>query len=192
MDEKSALPIKTFTSAALFAAWLEKNHARSSGIWIRIAKKEAAKKSITYDEALDLALCYGWIDGQKKTYDEASWLQKFTPRRAKSIWSERNKEHARMLIRENRMTAAGRKEIEAAKKDGRWEAAYAGSRTMEVPSDFLAELKKDKKARAFFKTLNKANTYAIAWRLRTAKKPETREKRKQALLAMLARQEKLH
>jgi len=192
MNEKKPLPVKSFTSAALFKEWLQKNHSKSEGLWIRIYKKQSSKKTITYDEALDLALCYGWIDGQKKSFDEDSWLQKFTPRRAKSLWSKRNRERAEVLIQEKRMTAAGLREIELAKKDGRMKAAYDAPSAMQIPDDFLAELKKDKKAYEFFKTLNKANTYAIAWRLQTAKKPETRQRRKEALLAMLAKRESLH
>jgi uncharacterized protein YdeI (YjbR/CyaY-like superfamily) len=185
-------PVKAFSSPKLFEAWLVKHHAKAEGIWVRIFKKNSAKKTITYDEALDLALCYGWIDGQKKSYDGESWIQKFTPRRARSIWSKRNKERAGTLIKEGRMKASGLKEIDAAKKDGRWDAAYEGSRSMQVPEDFLREVKKDKKAYAFFKGLNKANTYAIAWRLHTAKKPETRARRMETILAMLAREEAIH
>jgi uncharacterized protein YdeI (YjbR/CyaY-like superfamily) len=192
MNKKSPLPIESFSSAALFKAWLKRNHAESEGVWVRILKKHSSNKSVSYDEALDLALCYGWIDGQKKAYDKDSWLQKFTPRRSRSLWSKRNRDRAGALIRAKEMTSAGLKEVQAAKKDGRWDAAYEGASTMQVPPDFLAELKRDKKAYAFFKTLNRANTYAIAWRLQTAKKPETRQKRKEALLAMLARQEALH
>jgi uncharacterized protein YdeI (YjbR/CyaY-like superfamily) len=172
--------------------WLEKNHAKSDGVWLRIYKKASGKKTVTYAEALDEALCYGWIDGQKNAYDTESFLQKFTPRRAKSMWSKRNREHALRLIKEKRMTIAGKAEIDAAKKDGRWEQAYDAPSTMQVPADFLRELKKDKKAFAFFKTLNKTNTYAIAWRLQTAAKPETRAKRMESLLAMMKDGKKLH
>jgi len=172
--------------------WLTKHHATPEGIWLRFFKKASGVKSITYAEALDEALCFGWIDGQLKKCDAESWLQKFTPRRSKSIWSKRNRAHVARLIKEKRMTAAGLKEIEKAKKDGRWERAYDSPKDMQVPADFLRELKKDKRAYAFFQTLNKANTYAIAWRLQTAKKTETREKRMRALLELLAQGEKLH
>ena len=185
-------PVRSFATPRLFEAWLKKHHADAKGLWLQLSKKGTTKKSITYDEALDLALCYGWIDGQKKAHDADAWLQKFTPRRAKSVWSKRNKERVEALIRSKRMTAAGRAEIDAAKKDGRWDAAYEGSSSMQVPADFIAELKKNKDAYVFFKTLNKANTYAIAWRLATAKKPETRERRKQALLVRMAKRERLH
>jgi uncharacterized protein YdeI (YjbR/CyaY-like superfamily) len=155
-------------------------------------RKDSGKKSITHKEALEEALCYGWIDGQAKPYDEESWIQKFTPRRPKSIWSKRNCEHIERLTKEGRMKPPGLKEAEKAKNDGRWEKAYDSPENMKVPEDFLKELSKNKKAKAFFDTLNKANLYAIAWRLQTAKKPETREKRKRLLLDMMARSEKLH
>jgi len=169
------------------------NHAKSNnGIWLRIFNKDSDEATITYDEALDEALCFGWIDGQKKKYDEKSWLQKFTPRRSKSIWSKRNKTRVAQLIEEKRMQPSGLKEIETAKRDGRWDKAYDSPSQMKSPADFLAILKKDQQAYDFFKTLNKANTYAIAWRLQTAKKPETREKRMQILLKMMKNRQKLH
>ncbi len=186
------LATKAFKTSGEWRRWLLKNHAASGGLWVRIYKKDSGTRTVTYAEALDEALCYGWIDGQKAGYDAESFLQKFTPRRPKSLWSKRNREHALRLIEEKRMAAAGQKEIDAAKKDGRWERAYDAPSTMEVPADFLKELKKDKGAYAFFKTLNRANVYAIAWRLQTAKKPETRARRTEALLAMLKRGEKLH
>ena len=169
------------------------NYAISNnGIWLRIFKKDSDEATITYDEALDEALCFGWIDGQKKAYDEKSWLQKFTPRRSKSIWSKRNKTRVAQLIEEKRMQPSGLKEIETAKKDGRWDKAYDSPSQMEIPADFLSILKKDQQAYEFFKTLNKANTYAIAWRLETAKKPATRQKRMQILLKMMKKRQKLH
>ena len=134
-------PVRAFTTQQAWRSWLEKNHAISDGIWLRIYKKASGKKTVTYAEALDEALCYGWIDGQKKTYDAESFLQKFTPRRSKSMWSKRNREHTMRLIKEKRMTAAGRAEIDAAKKDGRWEQAYDAPSTMTVPDDFLQALK---------------------------------------------------
>ena len=147
---------------------------------------------MTHGQALDEALCFGWIDGQGKAYDDESWLLKFTPRSPRSVWSKRNRELVARLIREKRMQPAGLREVARAKKDGRWERAYDSPRNMEMPPDFLKELRKDKGAYAFFKTLNRANTYAIAWRLQTAKKPETREKRMKTLLATLAQGRKLH
>lgn len=192
MSEAKPLPVKTFSSTEKWNSWLSKNHSASEGIWVRMYKKGTGKKSINYAEALDEALCYGWIDGLKKSFDEESWIQKFTPRRKRSMWSARNKEHVARLIKEERMTAAGLKEIELAKKDGRWERAYDSAKNMEVPADFLRQLKKNKKAFEFYKTLNRANLYAIGWRLQTAKKPETREKRMIILIDMMKDGKKIH
>jgi uncharacterized protein YdeI (YjbR/CyaY-like superfamily) len=193
MNKDTETPIKSFASSKQWKEWLAMNYTISNnGIWLRIFKKDSNKATITYDEALDEALCFGWIDGQKKAYDEKSWLQKFTPRRSKSIWSKRNKTRVTQLIEEKRMQPSGLKEIEAAKKDGRWDKAYDSPSQMEIPADFLSILRKDQQSYEFFKTLNKANTYAIAWRLETAKKPETREKRMQILLKMMKRRQKLH
>jgi uncharacterized protein YdeI (YjbR/CyaY-like superfamily) len=179
-------------TAQQWRAWLADNHASSSGIRLRISKKASGQKSVSYDEALDEALCFGWIDGQKSSYDEKSWIQKFSPRRPKSLWSKRNREHVARLIRENRMKPAGLKQVESAKTDGRWDGAYDSPKNMIVPADFLKELRKDRKSHAFFKTLNKANMYSIAWRLQTAKKPETRTKWMKAILCMLAQGRKFH
>ena len=181
-----------FKSVAEFRAWLRRNHARSNGILLRIYKKDAGIASVTYAQALDEALCFGWIDGQKGAGDAQSWLQKFTPRRSGSGWSKRNTEHAQRLIDAGEMTAAGQAEVDAARADGRWDAAYDAFGSAAVPEDFVAELKRNRKAHAFFKTLNKTNLFSIVYRLQTAKKPETREKRKQAIIAMLARGEKFH
>lgn len=189
---KSDLPILSFKSPEDWASWLARNHSKSSGVWLRLFKKDSGVVSLTHAGALDEALCYGWIDGQLKKYDENSWLRKFTPRRPKSIWSKRNIEHINRLTQAGRMKPAGLKEVEAAKSDDRWERAYDSPSAMQVPEDFLRELSKNKKAKTFFETLNKTNTYAIAWRLQTAKKPETREKRLKAILAMLERGEKFH
>jgi uncharacterized protein YdeI (YjbR/CyaY-like superfamily) len=189
---KTDLPIISFNSPKAWASWLDKNHAKSNGIWLRLFKKDSGVASVTYAEALDEALCYGWIDGQLDKYDEKSWRRKFTPRRPQSVWSRRNIEHVNRLIDAGKMKPAGLKEVKAAKADGRWKRAYDSPSAMQVPKDFRKELSKDKKAKAFFETLNKANTYAIAWRLQTAKRPETRAKRMQAILAMLKRGEKFH
>src|SRR5262249_5070117 len=175
-----------------FRGWLEANHVGSEGIWLRIFKKESGEQSITYSEALEQSLCFGWIDGQKQPYDESSWLQKFCPRRAKSGWSRINTQHVERLIKTGQMTHAGLAVVEAAKADGRWQAAYDSPRNAAPPEDFLKALGKDKKAKAFFETLNKANVYAIVYRLQTAKKPETRAKRLKMILEMLARSEKFH
>ncbi len=193
MNKNTEIPVKSFASSKQWKKWLATNYAISNqGIWLRIFKKDSGEATVTYDEALDEALCFGWIDGQKKKYDEKSWLQKFTPRRSKSIWSKRNKTRTVQLIEERRMQPSGLKEIEAAKSDGRWDKAYDSPSQMKIPADFLAILRKDQQAYEFFKTLNKANTYAIAWRLQTAKKPETREKRMQILLKMMKDRKKLH
>ena len=193
MNKDADTPVKSFSSSKQWKEWLAMNYATfDNGIWLRIFKKDSGEKTITYDEALDEALCFGWIDGQKKTNDEKSWLQKFTPRRSKSIWSKRNKARVALLIEEKRMQPSGLKEIETAKKDGRWDKAYDSPSQMEIPSYFLAILEKDRQAYEFFKTLNKANIYAIAWRLQTAKTPETREKRMSVLLEMMKNRQKLH
>ena len=147
---------------------------------------------MTYAEALDQALCFGWIDGQKKPYDTQSWLQRFTPRRPRSGWSKRNTQHAERLIKSGQMAPAGVREVKAAKADGRWKAAYDSFSKAAVPDDFLSQLAKNKKAKAFFETLNKTNLYSIAYRLQTAKRPETREKRAREIIAMLGRREKFH
>jgi uncharacterized protein YdeI (YjbR/CyaY-like superfamily) len=181
-----------FASARSFRTWLSKNHKSSEGIWLQIFKKNSDVASVTYAEAIDQALCFGWIDGQKKPFDEDSWLQRFTPRRAKSIWSAKNTSRAEKLIKSGDMNAAGLKEIEAAKADGRWKKAYASSKNAEMPADFLKELSKNKKAQKFFETLNKTNLFSIYYRLHTAKKPETRERRMKEIIQMLATGEKFH
>jgi uncharacterized protein YdeI (YjbR/CyaY-like superfamily) len=181
-----------FETSAKWRDWLEQNYSAEKGVWLRFYKKGSGIASVNYSGALDEALCFGWIDGQTKTFDKDSYLQKFTPRRARSIWSKRNIEHIARLIREGKMRPSGLKEAEAAKTDGRWQNAYDSPSNMTVPEDFIRLLTKDKKALAFFKTLNKTNTYAIAWRLQTAKKTETREKRMKTILEMLSRGEKFH
>jgi len=184
--------ILAFASQREWELWLGKNGRRPEGIWLRFYKKASGIPSISYEDALDGALCYGWIDGQLKPYDAHSWLRKFTPRRPKSPWSKRNIEHVQRLMKAGRMRMAGINEADAAKADGRWHKAYDPGSTMTLPEDFLERLSQNKKARAFFETLNRANTYAIGWRLQSAKRPETRETRMKEILAMLARGEKLH
>jgi uncharacterized protein YdeI (YjbR/CyaY-like superfamily) len=181
-----------FKTSADFRHWLEKNHLESDGLWLRIFKKDSHEISLSYAEALDQALCYGWIDGQKKSFDKLSWLQKFTPRRPKSGWSKINTQHVERLINAGTMAPAGMEAVEAAKADGRWETAYSSSRSASPPEDFLKELSKNKQAEAFFKTLNKANIYSIVYRLETAKKPETREKRMKTILAMMEQGKAFH
>jgi len=175
-----------FRNAAEFRKWLAANHRQAEGIWLRISKKNSAKSSVTYAEALDEALCFGWIDGQKQPQDDSSWLQGFSRRRRKSGWSKINTKHAERLIAKKKMKPAGQAEIDAAKKDGRWTSAYDSPSKATFPEDFLAAVRRDKKAKAFFESLNKANLYAIAYRLQTAKKPETRQKRMEMILGMLA------
>ncbi len=191
-DRKGSMQILHFKSSAEFRRWLKKNHAASEGIWLRFFKKASNVRSVNYAEALDEALCHGWIDGQVKSFDEHSWLQKYTPRRPRSGWSKRNTEHAERLIKAGAMTPAGLKAIEAAKADGRWEAAYSSPRNATPPKDFLKELGKNKKALAFFKTLNRTNIYPIVYLLETAKKPETRERRMKKILGMMAQGKKFH
>ena len=181
-----------FKSPVAFRKWLATNHDKVDGVWLRFYKARSNKPSVTHDEALDHALCYGWIDGQARPHDEESWLQKFTPRRARSSWSKRNTEHVERLMKDGLMASAGLKAIEEAKADGRWQAAYDSPRNAAPPDDFLKALSRNKKAKAFFETLNRANIYAIVYRLQTAKKPETRERRMENILAMLSRGEKFH
>lgn len=184
--------VVTFSSAKAWERWLAREHATSRGVWLRFCKLGAAAESVSYADALAVALCYGWIDGQVKKHDHESWLRKFTPRRAKSIWSKRNRELAERLLAAGSMRPAGLREIAAAKADGRWDRAYDAPSKMVVPEDFLRELAKNQRALEFFKTLNKANTYTISWRLQTAKKPETRERRMKAILAILAEKKSFH
>ncbi len=181
-----------FESAIEFRRWLTKNHSQVEGIWMRIYKLESTTLSITYAEALDEALCFGWIDGQKKSKDSQSWLQKFTPRRPRSGWSKRNTEHVDRLIKSKKMRGPGLKEVEAAKVDGRWSLAYESFGKAIMPDDFLKELSKHGAAREFFDTLSKTNRYSIFYRLQTAKKPETRERRMRQIIEMLKRGESFH
>ena len=189
---KAEQPELSFASKADFEAWLEEHHASSDGIWIRFAKKGSGIASVVYAEALDVALCFGWIDGQTRRLDETHYLQRFTPRRARSPWSKRNVGKATALVESGDMRPAGLAEIERAKADGRWDAAYDGPRTMEVPPDLQAELDADPEAAAFFATLSSTNRYAILYRLHEAKRPETRARRLEKFVGMLRRRETLH
>ncbi|MEA2766699.1 MAG: hypothetical protein QOK07_3103 [Gemmatimonadaceae bacterium] len=184
--------VLAFKDAKAWASWLAKNQTATDGLWMRIAKKASGLKSITYPEALEIALCYGWIDGQKKPESDTTWLQRFVPRRPRSIWSKINREKALGLIASGRMQAAGLEEIERAKKDGRWEAAYDSPKNAPVHPDFQKALDKNPRASAFFKTVNAANRYAIIWRLHTAKKSETRERLTRKFIEMLEKGETLH
>lgn len=192
MKTKVSEQILSFKSPSLFRKWLIKNHKDNNGFWLRIFKKDSGEKTVSYQEALEEALCFGWIDGQKKSFDENSWIQRFTPRRAKSVWSKRNTDIIATLIKEKRVQPSGLEQVEAAKEDGRWEKAYDSPKNMKVPEDFIAQLKKFKKAHAFFLTFNKANLYAIAWRLQTTKKEDTRKRRMTAIIEMLKKGEKFH
>ena len=192
MKVTTEIPILAFASANAWQQWLAKHHRTSDGIWLRLFKKTSATPSVSYAEALDAALCYGWIDGQLKSHDAQSWLRKFTPRRAKSIWSKKNLEHVVRLTKAGKMKAAGLKAVETAKAGGRLRVAYDAPSKSELPKDFLTALSRNAKAKAFFATLNRANVYAITFRLQTAKRPETREKRMKAILEMLGRGEKFH
>jgi len=183
---------KFFASPVDWRGWLEKHHAETPELWVGFYKRDSGRPSITWPEGVDGALCFGWIDGQKKPYDNKSWLQRFTPRRPRSGWSKRNTAHVERLIKSREMAPAGLKEVKAAKADGRWTAAYESFSQAAVPEDFLNRLARNKKAKAFFGTLNKTNLYSISYRLQTAKQPETREKRLRAIIEMLARGEKFH
>jgi uncharacterized protein YdeI (YjbR/CyaY-like superfamily) len=185
-------PIVPFASATAFRRWLKSHHASHPGIWMQLAKKDSGIPSITYAEALDESLCYGWIDGQKKSYDAQYWLQKFTKRGPRSVWSQINIGHTERLTQAGLMQPAGQAAVDAAKADGRWQQAYASSSSAEVPADFIAALTKHETAQAFFASLNKANRYAIYFRLASAMKPETRARRFEQLLEMMKRGEKLH
>lgn len=193
---KSVIPLERapilFKSAKAFEVWLKKNHAASGGLWLRIAKRGANEPSVTYPEAVEVALCWGWIDGQKKSLDDQHYLQRFTPRRARSVWSKINVEKVQALIEAGRMQPAGQAQIDAAKADGRWERAYDGARTSTVPEDLQAALEAEPAAKAFFATINASNRYAILWRIQTAAKVETRARRIEQLVAMLARGETIH
>ena len=185
-------PVILFAEPQAWDCWLDEHQAESAGVWLRLAKKGAAITSISYAEALDVALCYGWIDSQKKSHDEASWLQKFTPRGAKSIWSKINRDKVEALISNGQMKPAGLAAIDQAKQDGRWDAAYDSARNATVPNDFQAALDENPRAKAFFETLKRGNRYAILFRLQTAKKAETRLKRIQQFITMLENHETVH
>jgi uncharacterized protein YdeI (YjbR/CyaY-like superfamily) len=189
---KKDLETITFASPVSLETWLEKNHAKHPGIWLKIAKKNSGVKSVSYFEALEVALCFGWIDGQKDSYDARYFLQRFTPRRAKSKWSKINCGKATTLIEAKRMRPAGMSEVEAAKKDGRWDAAYAGQKTSTVPDDLAKALAKNKKAAAFFGQLDSANRYAILYRLHQTTKPELRAAKITTFVAMLEAGETFH
>ena len=184
--------VRLFESQRDWAAWLKKEHRTSEGLWMRLAKKKSKFRSVTYAEALEVALCYGWIDGQKRPESADAWLQRFVPRSRKSIWSKINRAKAMALIANGEMKAAGLEAIENAKKNGRWEAAYDSPRTATVPDDLQVALDAHPRALAFFNGLNRANKYAVLWRIQTVKKAETRARKIEYFIGMLERGEKVH
>ena len=190
--KKQDYELKKFPTQRSFEQWLSRNHAKAPGIRIQFAKKSSGIRSTNYAEALDVALCYGWIDGLAKSIDEQWYSQRFTPRRARSLWSKRNRDHVARLIAEGRMQPAGQAEIDRAKADGRWDAAYHSPANATIPDDLAAELKKSKAAKLFFASLDSQNRYAILHRLMTAKRPETRARRLATFVAMLREGRKLH
>lgn len=189
---KPDLPTVPFASRDAWEAWLDEHHATSEGLWLKIAKKGSGIETVSYAEALEVALCYGWIDGQKGRFDDDRWLQRFTPRGPRSKWSRVNRGKAESLIEAGRMQPAGLAEVERARADGRWDAAYEAQSKATVPEDLRRELEKDRRAREFFFELDSANRYAILHRIQDAKKPETRARRIEKYVAMLNEHKKIH
>lgn len=185
-------PKRLFKNQSDWAAWLAENHEKHPGLWLRIAKKNSGMRSVSYLEALDTALCYGWIDGQKRPEDKKTWLQKFVPRSPRSIWSKINREKALALIKSGKMKHAGLAAIEQAKANGRWEAAYDSQSRSTVPPDFAAALAKSTKAKSFFAELDSANRYAILFRIQNVKKAETRARKITQFVEMLEKRETIH
>jgi uncharacterized protein YdeI (YjbR/CyaY-like superfamily) len=186
------LPVLELADRQTWAAWLDAEHGSSPGVWLRIAKAGAGVRSVSYAEALDVALCHGWIDGQKRPLDDRFWLQRFTPRKGRSRWSKRNRGRAEELIAAGEMAPAGLAEVERARGDGRWEAAYDSPATATVPPDLRAALDADPAAAAFFAELDGANRYAILYRVQEARRPETRARRIATFVAMLAEGRRIH
>lgn len=192
MELKQDLPIIPFASQQRWEAWLDEHHASSKGLWLKLAKKDTGIDTVSHAEALDSALCCGWIDGQRDSLDQAYYLQKFTPRGRRSRWSKINCGKVEELIRQGRMKPAGLAEVERAKQDGRWDAAYEGQRNATVPEDLQRELDQNPEALAFFTTLNSVNRYAILYRVHDAKRPETRARRIAQFITMLNEHKKLY
>ncbi len=186
------LPVLEFGSRAAWESWLDAHHAAAPGAWLKIAKKGSGAESVSYAEALEVAICYGWIDGQKGRLDDVHWLQRFTPRRPGGKWSRINTDKATELIKAGRMRPAGQREVDLAQADGRWAAAYEGQRAMTVPADLDRELARNQAAREFFATLNGANKYAILYRIAAVKRPETRARKIAQYVAMLAEHQTIH
>jgi len=192
MEEgKDGLPVISFATPALFRDWLDR-HQETPGLWLKLAKKASGQDSVSYSEALDIALCFGWIDGQTGRYDEEWTLRRFTPRRARSKWSQINCKRVEALVAAGLMEPRGKKEVDEAQADGRWDAAYAGSRTIEIPPDFKKALAANPVAKAFFATISAQNRYAILFRIHDAKKPATRVARIERFVAMLQEGKTLH
>lgn len=189
MPEPDPLRIMTFATSRELGEWLKVNHATENELWVKIFKKNTGVQSVTWNDVVIEILCWGWIDGVKKSIDDQAYLQRITPRTARSNWSKRNTEHVERLISEDRMKEAGLVHVRAAKADGRWENAYVVSE-MEVPADFLAALEYQPRVKLFFETLNKSSRYVIAYGLTSAKKPETRQRRFEKFIDMLIREEK--
>lgn len=188
----TTLPILQFEGQKDWASWLTENHESSLGVWLQLAKKGSDVQSISYDEAIEVALCFGWIDGQKQAHSEQFWLQKFTRRSDKSVWSKINRDKALALIKTGKMKPAGLQEVERAKSDGRWDAAYDSASKATIPTDFQFALDSNARAKNFFATLDSRNRYAILFRIQTAKKAETRAKKIAQFVQMLERHEKVH
>ncbi|MET0794238.1 MAG: YdeI/OmpD-associated family protein [Polyangiaceae bacterium] len=189
---KAELAVRTFTTVQALDRWLQTAHAKSPGVWLRLMKKSSATQGIDYPQALEVALSWGWIDGQTKPYDADSWLRKFVPRGARSIWSKINREKALKLIADERMHPSGLEQVRRAQADGRFEAAYDSPRNAKPPADFAQALAQSPRAAAFFETLNGANRYSVLFRVQAPKKAETRERKIRELVAMLERGEKIH
>jgi uncharacterized protein YdeI (YjbR/CyaY-like superfamily) len=190
MKDPKELPTRTFKSQKAWEAWLERNHA-TPGVLLKFAKKSSGIASVTYPEAVDVALCYGWIDGLTRSIDETWYIQRFTPRTSTSNWSKINRQKAEGFIAEGRMRPSGLRAIEVARANGRWDKAYEGQRTITVPADFAKALKKNAKARKFFETLDRRNRFAVLYRIHDAKKPETRARRIEDFIARLEEGKKI-
>ena len=189
---KAELPILLFDDEQAWECWLEQHHGTAAGVWLQLAKKNSRLRSVSYASALEVALCYGWIDGQKRSHDAESWLHKFTPRNPKSIWSKINVEKVRALSEAGRMRPAGLQAVEQAKASGRWDAAYESQSKARVPEDFQLALERSPEAKAFFASLNSANRYAMLFRIQSAKRADTRTRRIEKFVEMLMRGEKIY
>jgi uncharacterized protein YdeI (YjbR/CyaY-like superfamily) len=192
MESHKSLPVHAFRDFGELLQWMETNHAASDGIWIKFARKDSGEASITYEEAREAAIIYGWIDGQKDRYAEPYYLTRFTPRRAKSAWSKINREIAEALIQSGRMHPAGLAQVEAARQDGRWEAAYESQSTMEVPAELQSRLDENPEAKAFFESISRANRYSFLYRIHTAKTEKTRQRHIEKAMEMLAAKQTYH